>query len=167
MSRLRWRGRRWRSPGSRAKVFCACQGPRRRGASICLAISTRAVLPSVGRKTSAPRTCLAPLNTSPAYSPVNASRLPSWTARASLGAGVGRYAFTVTNLHRLLLPVSRAPVYFIKVGHVAKLRAVPSSSRRGPVGFSVSGLQSAVCRIGRLAERGRSVHIDYRGEIAF
>ena len=96
-----WRGRRWRPPGSRAKGFCACQGLRRRGVGICLAISTQAVLPSVGRKTSAPRTCLTPLNTSPAPSPVNASRLPSRTIRASLGAGAVRYSFTVTDFHRL------------------------------------------------------------------
>src|SRR5262249_40929536 len=67
----------------------------------CLAISTPAMLPSVGRKTSAPRTCLTPLNTSPAHSPVNASRLPSRTARASLRAGTVRYTFTVTDFHRL------------------------------------------------------------------
>jgi hypothetical protein len=57
--------------------FCACQSLRRRGVGMCLAISTPALLPTVGRKTSAPRTCLTPLNTSPAPSPVNASRLPS------------------------------------------------------------------------------------------
>lgn len=49
-----WRGRRWRSPGSRAEGFCTCQGLRRRGVGMCLAISTRAVLPSVGRKTRHP-----------------------------------------------------------------------------------------------------------------
>jgi hypothetical protein len=49
-----WRGRRRRSPGSRARGFCACQGLRRRGVGMCLALSTPAVLPSVGRKTSAP-----------------------------------------------------------------------------------------------------------------
>ena len=48
-----------------------------------------------------PRTCLTPLNTSPAPSPVNASRLPSRTTRASLGAGTVRYSFTVTDFHRL------------------------------------------------------------------
>ena len=96
-----WQGRRWRSPGSRAKGFCACQGLRRRGVGMCLAISTPAVLPSVGRKTSAPRTCLTPLNTSPAPSPVNASRPPSRTTRASLGASAVRYSFTVTDFHRL------------------------------------------------------------------
>jgi hypothetical protein len=53
------------------------------------------------RKTSAPRTCLSPLNTSPTPSPVNASRLPSRTARASLGASAVRYSFTVTDVHRL------------------------------------------------------------------
>ncbi len=36
-------------------------------------LTTRTSLPSVGRKTSAPRTCLTPLNTSPTHSPVNAS----------------------------------------------------------------------------------------------
>src|ERR1019366_7653322 len=58
-----WWGQRWRSPGSRSKGFCACQGLRRRGAGSCLAMTTRTILPSVGRKTSAPRTCLTPLNT--------------------------------------------------------------------------------------------------------
>src|SRR5208282_925779 len=82
---------------------------RRRGASMCLAISTPAVLPSVGRKTSAPRTCLTPLNTSPAPSPVNASRLPSRAARASLGAGAVRYSFTVTDFHRL--PLAGLPAH--------------------------------------------------------
>src|ERR1700730_2734845 len=96
-----WRGQRCRSPGSRAKGFCACQGLRRRGVGMCLAISTPAVLPSVGRKTSAPRTCLTPLYTSPAPSPVNASRLSSQTTRASLGVGAVRYTLTVTDFHRL------------------------------------------------------------------
>src|ERR1700720_2638162 len=104
-----WRGRRWRAPGSRAKGFCACQGLRRRGVGVCLAISTPAVLPSVGRKTSAPRTCLTPLNTSPAPSPVNASRLPSRTTRASLGASAVRYSFTVTDFHRL--PLAGLPAH--------------------------------------------------------
>jgi hypothetical protein len=58
-----WWGLRWRSPGSRTKGFCACQGLRRRGAGSCLAMPTRTILPSVGRKTSTPRTCLTPLNT--------------------------------------------------------------------------------------------------------
>src|SRR5664280_2585961 len=31
-----WWGLRWRSPGSRTKGFCACQGLRRRGAGSCL-----------------------------------------------------------------------------------------------------------------------------------
>ena len=44
---------------------------------------------------------LTPLNTSPAPSPVNASRLPSRTTRASLGASAVRYSFTVTDFHRL------------------------------------------------------------------
>ena len=74
-----------------------------------LALSTPAVLPSVGRKASAPRTCLTPLNTSPAPSPVNASRLTSRTARASLGAGAVRYSFTVTDFHRL--PLAGLPAH--------------------------------------------------------
>src|SRR5271166_407833 len=86
-----------------------CEGLRRRGAGMCLAISTPAVLPSVGRKTSAPRTCLTPLNTSPAPSPVNASRLSSRAARASLGAGAVRYSFTVTDFHRL--PLAGLPAH--------------------------------------------------------
>jgi hypothetical protein len=99
-------GHDWRDgdgdlPVPAQKVFCACQGLRRRGVGMFLAISTPAVLPSVGRKTSAPRTCLTPLNTSPAPSPVNASRLPSRTTRASLGAGTVRYSLTVTVFHRL------------------------------------------------------------------
>jgi hypothetical protein len=85
----RW-GCQWRSPGSCTKGVCACQGLRRRGAGSCLALSSRAVLPSVGRKTSAPRTCLTPLNTSPAHSPVNASCIPSRLVRASLGVGAAR-----------------------------------------------------------------------------
>jgi hypothetical protein len=39
----------------------------------------------------------------PAPSPVNASRLPSRTTRASLGASAVRYSFTVTDFHRLPL----------------------------------------------------------------
>ena len=58
-----WWGLRWRSPGSQVEGFCACQGLRRRGAGWYLAITTRTISPSVGRKTSAPRTCLTPLNT--------------------------------------------------------------------------------------------------------
>ena len=68
-----WRGQRWRSPGSRAEGLCACQGLRRRGAGSCLAMATLTMLPSVGRRTSAPRTCLTPLNGWPTHSPVNAS----------------------------------------------------------------------------------------------
>src|SRR4249920_1341703 len=100
---------------------------------MCLAISTPAVLPSVGRKTSAPRTCLTSLNTSPAPSPVNASRLPSRTTRASLGASAVRYSFTVTDFHRLLLPVS-APVHRVR----SRLQscAAPSSLTLHPSVYS-------------------------------
>ena len=48
-----WWGLRWKSPGSRTKGFCAVQGLRRRGAGSCLAMTTRTISPSVGRKTSA------------------------------------------------------------------------------------------------------------------
>ena len=112
-----WRGRRWRAPGSRAKGFCACQGLRRRGVGVCLAISTPAVLPSVGRKTSAPRTCLTPLNTSPAPSPVNASRLPSRTTRASLGASAVRSGRTEARTGLQMMPTSpRSPLSFRTAG---------------------------------------------------
>ena len=129
-----WRGRRWRSPGSRAKGFCACQGLRRRGVGMCLAISTPAVLPSVGRKTSAPRTCLTPLNTSPAPSPVNASRLPSRTTRASLGAGTVRYSFTVTDFHRL--PFAGLPAHPSTASkpEVACLKGIPHHALVGIAG---------------------------------
>src|SRR4029077_3378272 len=55
--------------------FCACQGLRRRGAGSYLAITTRTISPSVGRKTSAPRTCLTPLNTWPYALPYQRIRL--------------------------------------------------------------------------------------------
>ena len=87
-----------------SKGFCACQGLRRRGASMCsrdIDTGCVALFCSVGRKTSAPRTCLTPLNTSPAPSPVNASRLPSQAARASVRGGCGSL-----RLHRDGLPPS-------------------------------------------------------------
>jgi hypothetical protein len=40
-------------------------------------LPTRAISPSVGRKTSAPRPCLTPLNTQPTHCPINASRAAS------------------------------------------------------------------------------------------
>ena len=40
---------------------------------------------------------------------MNASRLPSRTARASLGAGAVRYSFTVTDFHRL--PLAGLPAH--------------------------------------------------------
>jgi hypothetical protein len=125
-----WRGGRWRSPGSRAKGFCACQGLRRRGASMRLAISTRAVLPSVGRKTSAPRTWLTPLNTSPAHSPVNASRLPSRASRGSLGGGVVRYTFTVTDLHRL--PSAGLPAHPSTTSELTDVKSAVQWSHNAP-----------------------------------
>jgi hypothetical protein len=94
---------------------------------MCLAISTPAVLPSVGRKTSAPRTCLTPLNTSPAPSPVNASRLPSRAARASLGAGAVRYAFTVTDFHRL--PLAGLPAHPSRHDCYLRILSVASACR--------------------------------------
>jgi hypothetical protein len=50
--------------------------------------------PELVLRRSIPRPRLTP-------SPVNASRPPSRTARASLGAGTVRYTFTVTDFHRL------------------------------------------------------------------
>jgi hypothetical protein len=90
---------------------------------------TPAVLPSVGRKTSAPRTCLTPLNTSPAPSPVNASRLPSRTTRASLGASVVRYSFTVTDFHRL--PLAGLPAHPSIHGPLLQLEHVSAGLNRG------------------------------------
>jgi hypothetical protein len=116
-----WLGRRWRSPGSRAKGFCACQGLRRRGVGMCLAISTPAVLPSVGRKTSAPRTRLTPLNT--------ACALPCERFTSALADSPcitrGRYGSLL--LHRDGLPPSTfcrspgAPVHSIKWRHLARI----------------------------------------------
>src|SRR5215469_6690060 len=81
-----WWGRRWRSPGSQVEGFCACQGLRRRGAGSYLAITIRTISPSVGRKTSASRTCLTPLNTWPTHSPINASLAASRLHAHDLGS---------------------------------------------------------------------------------
>jgi hypothetical protein len=94
-----WRGQRWRFPGSRSKGFCACQGLRRRGPACVLRYRHRLCCLLLDEKASIPELVL-PLNTSPAPSPVNASRLPSRTARASLGPV--RFA----TLHRDGLPPS-------------------------------------------------------------
>src|SRR6202034_1881111 len=116
---------------------------RRRGVSVCLALLTPAVLPSVGRKTSAPRTCLTPLNTSPAPSPVNASRLPSRTTRASLGASGSLL------LHRDGLPPSTscrspgAPVHHIKRRH-RRSYSITSSASASKFGGSSRPIDFAV-----------------------
>jgi hypothetical protein len=112
---------------------------------MCLAISTPAVLPSVGRKTSAPRTCLTPLNTSPAPSPVNASRLPSRTTRASLGASAVRYSFTVTDFPPSAFCRSPgAPVHSINRNTCsARQNLSMSASLIGRLGLSAFRLSTA------------------------
>jgi len=95
-----------RPPGSRTKGFCACQDLRRRGAGSCLAMTTLAFSPSVGRKTSAPRHAAQYL----AYAlPYQRFACSLATTRAGLRAGVARYAFTVTDLHRL--PFASLPAH--------------------------------------------------------
>jgi hypothetical protein len=59
-----------------------------RGRHVCCDIDTSRVAFCRNGKHQHPQTCLTPLNTSPAPSPVNASRLPSRATRASLGAAV-------------------------------------------------------------------------------
>ena len=75
-----------RYPGSRPGGVSACQCLRRRGADLCLAIATWAVLPSAGRKASALRSRFSPLNGWPTLSPVNASLRPSRVAAHDSGA---------------------------------------------------------------------------------
>jgi hypothetical protein len=75
-----------RYPGSRAGGVSACQCLRRRGADLCLAIATWAVLPSAGRKASALRSWFSPLNGWPTLSPVNASLRPSRVAAHDSGS---------------------------------------------------------------------------------
>src|SRR5271163_2817782 len=65
------------------------------------------------------------LNTSPAPSPVNASRQPSRTTRASLGAGTVRYTFTVTDFHRL--PFAGLPAH-PSTASISEVRTHPGSS---------------------------------------
>ena len=72
-------------PGSRTEGFCACQVLRRRGVGERLALSTHAVLPSEGRRTSAPRSWFSPLNGWPTHSPGNASHRSSRTATHDSG----------------------------------------------------------------------------------
>jgi len=101
-------GRRWRSPGSRAKGFCARQGLRRRGASMCLAISTPAVLPLLDGNISAPN-----LSDAAQYL---ACALPCERFTSALAGSpcitqgrCVRYAFTVTDFHRL--PLAGLPAH--------------------------------------------------------
>ena len=96
-----------RSPGSRAEGVCACQGLRRRGADPCLAIATRAVLPSAGRKASAPRSWFSPLNGWPALSPANASLRSSRDAAHDSGSVRFATPSPQRTFTSYLLPVSR------------------------------------------------------------
>ena len=97
---------RWpatRSPGSRAGSVRTCQGLRPRGVVGRLALAPSAMLPSAVSTASAPRSRLSRLNGWPMRSPVNASTHASRRAPHELGVGVGRYSFTVSDFHRLLL----------------------------------------------------------------
>src|SRR4029077_7751337 len=85
----------------------ACQSLRRRGADLCLAIATWAVLPSAGRKASALRSWFSPLNGWPTLSPVNASRRPSRVAAHDSGAVWFATPSPQRTFTSYLLPVSR------------------------------------------------------------
>jgi hypothetical protein len=103
---------------------------QRRAVGMYLAISTSAVLPSVGRKISTPNLPYAAQYLACAL-PVNASRLPSRTARASLGAGTVRYTFTVTDFHRLPFAcLPRAPVHSIKSAVLTLCQPLPAPYER-------------------------------------
>ena len=92
-----------------------------------------------------PRTCLTPLHTSPAHSPVNASRLPSRATRASLGAGAVRYTFTVADFH--CLPPAGLPAHpsthdpYLPSTSPAMLRG--GLAREGVVGRSPDALEAS------------------------
>ena len=91
------------------KGFCACQGLRRRGAAACvlqyrhqpccLLWDGKHQHPELVLRRSIPRLS----------SPVNASRLPSRTTRASLGASAVRCSFAVTDFYRL--PLAGLPAH--------------------------------------------------------
>ena len=68
-----WWGLRWRSPGSQAKGFCACQGLRRRGAGSYLAITTRTISPSLDGKHQRPELVLRRSIPGLTHSPINRS----------------------------------------------------------------------------------------------
>jgi hypothetical protein len=96
-----------RYPGSRPGGVSACQCLRRRGADLCLAIATWAVLPSAGRKASALRSWFSPLNGWPTLSPVNASLRPSRVAAHDSGAVWFAMPSPQRTFTSYLLPVSR------------------------------------------------------------
>jgi hypothetical protein len=122
-----WRGRRWRSPGSRTKGFCACLGLRRRGVGMCLAISTPAVLPSVGTENISTELVLR--RSIPRLHPCE--RLTSALADNPC---ITRGRYGSLHLHRDGLPPSTfcrspgAPVHSIKSGPSAPVALGPSGS---------------------------------------
>jgi hypothetical protein len=79
---------------------------------------------SVGRKTSAPRTCLTPLNTSPAPSPVNASRL------------IPKNAYTLDNNSNRLPKISRLVSVQGGPGDIAA-RSRRTGDEPGPTGSAL------------------------------
>src|SRR6202034_1497356 len=96
-----------RYPGSRPGGVSACQCLRRRGANLCLAIATWAVLPSAGRKASALRSWFSPLNGWLTLSPVNASLRPSRVAAHDSGSVWFATPSPKRTFTSYLLPVSR------------------------------------------------------------
>jgi hypothetical protein len=79
-----------RSPGSRTKSFCACQGLGPRGGDGMLAMAHVAVLPSIRATMSAPRTvCLSRLNLLAYTLPYRRFAAPSRNVGARLGGHCG------------------------------------------------------------------------------
>jgi hypothetical protein len=138
-----------------------------RGRRVSRDIDTNRVAFCGDGKHQPPRGCLTLLNTSPAPSPENASRLPSRTARASLGAGAVRHSFTVTDFDRL--PFAGLPAH-PSTHH--KRPPAPSGCRLPQVyarvhpGVPVDGRVNLVCSFGHLrfdvTQAGRSIVIRYR-----
>ena len=90
------------------KGFCACQGLRRRGGQrVSCNIDTSRVAFCGTENISTPNSSYAAQYL--ASSPVNASRLPSRTTRASLGASAVRCSFAVTDFYRL--PLAGLPAH--------------------------------------------------------
>ena len=91
-----------RSPGSRPRSVCTCQGLRPRGTGGTLALTRTPVLPSAVTKASASRLIISRLNGWPMQSPADASS-PASGQKRTARASADRYSFTAVDLHHLLL----------------------------------------------------------------